>query len=110
MEEQKIVSKEVKMEPVNAPRNEQKLSYEQLNQACAELSQQLQNQNAYIQKMRQQMQQLDMLLQTKRIDYLFKVVELQDNFKSDFVVACCDEIQESLTIPKQDAESGKEEE
>lgn len=102
MEEKKIASKEIKMEPVEKPKEQQRLTYEELNQACAELSQQLQNQNAYIQKMRQQLQQLDMLLQTKRIDYLFKVVELQDNFKSDFVVACCDEIQESLTIPQED--------
>jgi len=106
--EKEIKTKQVKMEAAkDAPFNKkvqepnQKLTYEQLNQACAEMSQQLQNQNAYIQKMHQQMQEMNFALQTKRMDYLFKVVELKDRFSSDFVIMCTDEIEQSLTIPEE---------
>ena len=114
MEEQKIVSKEVKMNVAKTGNREkqQKLSYDELNQACMEMSQQLQNQNKYIQQLRQQMQQMDFALQTKRMDYLFKVVEISNNYRSsdypcfarDFVENCLAEIQEALTIPAQEKE------
>lgn len=84
----------------------QKLSYEELNQACAELSQQAQQMRTYIQKLHKQLQSMEIALQTRRLDYLFKVVELSVNdralyqFHSDFVAACIAEIEESLTIPE----------
>lgn len=88
----------------------QKLSYEELNQACAEMSQQIQQQNKYIQQMHKQMQEMNFMLQNKRMEYLFKVVELANNYKSSdypcfdkqFVEECLAEIQESLTIPEQE--------
>ena len=117
--EKKIGSKEVKMQAVVTPEGKssgtsanvqpQKLSYEELNQACMELSQQVQQQDKFIRQMRQQMQQMDFALQTKRMDYLLKVVELHNNcklnicnFSTDFVEECIAEIQESLTIPKEE--------
>ena len=87
----------------------QKLSYEELNQACAEMSQQLQNQSAHMQKMYKQMQQMEYMLQTRRIDYLFKVLELQANFHSDFIVKCSEEIEESLTIPEEEQKESEKE-
>ena len=116
MEEQKNVGKEVKMKPAMAHENveEQKLTYEQLNQACADMSQQLQNQNVYIQKMHKQMQQMDFALQTKRMDYLFKVLEIQNQsrtaiiFSNDFCFKCAKEIEESLTVPEEQEETDKE--
>ena len=109
MEEKKIASKEVKMQAVNTAKEEQpqKLNYEQLNQACIELSQQNQQMQKYIQQLKQQMQQMDYMLQSKRMDYLFKVVELAIgssiwHFSDDFVEKCMAEIQESLTIPEQE--------
>ena len=101
MEEQKIVSKEIKMN-VEKP---EKLSYEKLEEVCMQLTQQNKQMEEYIQRCHAQMQQMSQTIQTKRMDYLFKAVELQDNFKSDFIVACCDEIQQALTVP----EEGKEE-
>lgn len=89
----------------------QKLSYEELNQACAEMSQQIQQQNKYIQQLHNQMQGMNFMLQNKRMEYLFKVVEISMksdkswNFDSDFVSTCIKEIQEVLTIPQK----GKEE-
>ena len=115
MEEQKIVSKEVKMNASKAePVNEKKLSYEELSKVCADLDNQNRNMQAYIEKVHEQLRQMSMSLQTKRMDYLFKVVDAANNklingqygFDSEFVQKCIDEIQESLTIPE---ETDKEE-
>lgn len=118
MEEQKN-SKEVKLgvvknsegKPQSTVQEEsQKLTYEQLNQACMDLSQQNQQMQKYIQKLHQQMQEMQFTLQTKRMDYLFKVVELAMTkqiawgFEPNFVDNCIKEIQESLTIPEQTEE------
>ena len=108
--EKKIGSKEVKMKV--STEQPQKLSYEQLNQACAEMSQQIQQQNKYIQQMHKQMQEMNFMLQNKRMDYLFRVVEIVNRsnvseyacFAKDFVENCIAEIQESLTIPQQEEE------
>lgn len=87
----------------------QKLSYEELNQACAEMSQQIQQQNKYIQQLHKQMQEMNFMLQNKRMEYLFRVVELHNNdrvnicnFETEFVQNCVAEIQDSLTIPQEE--------
>lgn len=117
MEEQKIESKEVKMDVVKGDAGKQKLSYEELNQACADMSQQLQQQNYYIQQMRSQMQQMSLTIQSKRMDYLFKVVEISSKenvvseypfFAKDFVEQCIGEIQESLTLSEEETSNEKE--
>ena len=97
MEEQKIVSKEVKMDVHKADNTPKKLSYEELNKACIELSQQGQNMQSYIQKLHTQIQQMEAVIQMKRLDYLFMVLKYQANFNSDFVIECGNEIQEALT-------------
>ena len=120
MEEQKN-SKEVQMEVTkNLESNKQrvpeekteKLSYEELNQACMGLSQQNQQMQKYIQQLHGQMQQMNSALQTKRLDYLFKVVEIDTNasgtFDKRFVQKCTAEIQASLTIPEEKEESKKD--
>ena len=106
--EKKIGSAEVKMDAVSTEQP-QKLSYEELNHACAEMSQQIQQQNKYIQMLHKEMQEMRFMLQSKRMEYLFKVVELNNNdrlnicnFKTEFVQNCIVEIEESLTIPQQE--------
>ena len=113
MEENKT-SKEIKMSTATAsPENEKKLSYEELNKVCAEMSQQLQQQSKYIQQLHQRMQEVNLMLQTKRMDYLLKAVELSVNyhkdsyypcFASSFIEKCIAEIQEALTIKEEDKE------
>ena len=101
-------SKEVKMQTNN--RQSQKLSYEELNQACAEMSQQIQQQNKYIQQLRGQIQEMNYLFQNKRMDYLFRAVKIAGKssaseyacFSKDFIEECIGEIQESLTIPQEE--------
>lgn len=111
--EEKIVGKEVKMQPDKTAKGE-KLSYDQLNQVCAEMSQQLGNYQNQMKQMYRQMQQMEFALQTKRMDYLFKVVETANTtpsvwqFSSDFVSACCREIEESLTIREDKEKADKE--
>ena len=106
--EKKIRSKEVKMNV--GTEQPQKLSYEMLNQACAEMSQQIQQQNKYIQQLHKQVQEMNFMLQNKRIEYLFKIVEIANKsnvseyacFAKDFVEECIAEIQESMTIPQEE--------
>jgi FKBP-type peptidyl-prolyl cis-trans isomerase (trigger factor) len=108
--EEMIGSKEVKMNV--STEHPQKLSYEELNQACAEMSQQIQQQNKYIQQLHKQMQEMNFMLQSKRMDYLLRIVEISVrpdkvwNFDEDFINSCIKEIQESLTIPQEDDKEG----
>ena len=44
----------------------------------------------------------------KRLDYLFKVLKLSNQFSSDFVGNCSSEIEQAMTIP-QDIEEHKKE-
>lgn len=108
MEEQKTKSKEIKMNAQAQEAQPKKLSYEELNQACMELSEQNQQMQQYIQKLHKQMQQMDFALQTKRMDYLFKIIELSVKaegwFSSDFVQKCLEEIQDSLTVSQEQEE------
>ena len=86
----------------------EKMSYEDLNNACMNLSQQNQQMQGYIQKMHTQMQQMEAALETRRMDYLFKVVEFSSIIKdAEFLNNCIAEIKEALTIPENTEESKK---
>ena len=100
--------KNVKME-ISEDKKQQKLSYEDLNQACAELSQQNQQMQVYIKKLHAQIQQLGEANMMKRLDYLFQVLKYSSMFDADFVGDCVEEIKEALIIPGQnEAEEKKE--
>lgn len=85
--------KEVKMEVEKTPKNE-KLSYEQLENVCHQLSEQ--SRNLY-----QKLQESNMSNLFKRLDYLFAVVENSKEFPSEFVENCVHEIMESMTLPEE---------
>ena len=70
------------------------LSYDELKNIAGQLS--------------QQNQQLNMTNIFKRMDYLFKVLELKDCFDSEFVITCSDEIKELMTPPVEHEEDRKE--
>lgn len=83
-------------------KKEQKLTYDQLNQACNQLFQQ----NQYLNK---QLKELNTYNMFKRLDYLFKVVEFASTFKdAEFVNYCTDEIKDALVIPENTEEDNKE--
>ena len=77
------------------------LSYEELKNVAGQLSQQNQQLNMML-------QQANMTNMFKRMDYLFKVLELKDCFDSEFVITCFDEIKELMTPPIENEEEGKE--
>lgn len=77
------------------------LSYDELKNVAGQLSQQNQQLNMML-------QQSNMTNMFKRMDYLFKVLELQHCFDSEFVITCSDEIKELMTPPVEDEAEGKE--
>lgn len=102
MEEQNK-AKQIKMN-VSAGKSEnkqQKLTYEQVNGACNQLWQQNKQLAA-------RNRELESFAMNKRLDYLFKVLELSNQFSSDFVGNCASEIEQAMTIP-QDIEEHKKE-
>lgn len=74
---------------------EKKLSYDELENAANELL--MQNQQMY-----NELQKANMANVFKRLDYLFKVLELYSLFDTDFVKACTAEIEEMMTIKDTD--------
>lgn len=109
MEEKKFNAKEVKMATPSSEKGEQaqKYSYEQLNNICNQLYQQNQN-------LVKQLQQLNMVNMFKRLDYLFKVVELSNgssvyHFNKEFVNDCIAEIEESMTPVPEEENAQREE-
>ena len=77
----------------------EKLTYEELNNVCHQLSEQSR-------ALYQQLQEANLSNVFKRLDYLFAVVENAKNFPNDFVTKCVGEIIEMLTIPEK-KEEGK---
>ena len=78
----------------------EKMSYEKLE----ELARQLSEQNRM---MSQKFHEMNLTNMFKRLDYLFKVLELGHQFTSEFVINCADEIVGILTIPDTEVEEGK---
>lgn len=70
---------------------ENKLSYEELEKAANELL--MQNQQLYT-----ELQKANMSNVFKRLDYLFKVVEFNTVFDTEFVNNCTAEIKDMMTI------------
>lgn len=70
-----------------------KLSYEELENVCHQLSEQ--SQTLY-----RKLQEANMTNMFKRLDYLFAVVENKGAFPEDFAKRCIDEIVDTMTLPE----------
>ena len=81
----------------------QKMSYEELEQVASQLSQQAQQLYA-------RLQQAEMSNMFKRLDLLFKVVEIAHAVSEEFVAKCVKEIEEIMTIPEEVQENTNTEE
>lgn len=79
---------------------EKKLSYEELNNVCHQLS----NQSRELYQKLQEANQFNMF---KRLDYLFAVVKFYERFSTEFATKCIEEIEQIMTIP--DAPNEQEE-
>lgn len=92
---------EVELKNKEVP-EQKKLSYEELENYLHQLSEQSR-------VLMQRLQEANMTNMFKRLDYLFKILELEnvELFPEDFVQECIDEIISSIRIPK---EVGVEEE
>lgn len=87
--EKKTTTKKTAAKAAETPVNE-KPTYEQLENYAKQLSIQAQ-------RMASRIQDLEAVLDSKRMDYLFKVVENPISFAEEFVNDCAEEIRMSLT-------------
>ena len=71
-----------------------KLSYEQLEQIANQYSEQARQ--LYL-----KLQEANMTNMFKRMDYLFKVVENNKVFSSNFVEKCINELEELMKLPEE---------
>lgn len=100
MEEKTVKMKNTKKEmPAKDPK---KLSYDELEN----IAQQLSNQNR---ELYMKVQELNAENMFKRLDYLFKVVENEIAFPPAFINNCVEEIQDMMTLPKEEKEEKEEE-
>ena len=77
---------------VETAQNEpKKLSYEELENIAVSLQEQCQ-------KLYSQVQEMQVGMMFKRLDYLFKVLKYYSLLETDFVRKCAKEIQELLTV------------
>ena len=96
--EEKNEIKTVELKHTAKKDEHQKLSYEQLNDACNQLWQQ----NRQLIKKTNELEQFAM---NKRLDYLFKVISIEEGisnkmFSKEFITACAKEIEEALTVTR----------
>lgn len=100
MEEQKV--KKAEMKAIQGNKEENKLSYEELNNVCVQLEQQ----NQYLVR---QLQQANLTNMFRRLDYLFMVLQHASTFNDDnFISSCVEEIKEAMTIDKSEEENKEE--
>ena len=78
---------------------QKQMTYDELLKAAQELSEQ----NAYFKQQAQQaimkVRELSDFAMFKRLDYLFKVIELREKFPAEFVQTCAEEIMAIMTPP-----------
>lgn len=91
---------EMKAAKAKKVQEEKKLSYEELEGIARQLSMQVQN-------LTQRLQERDMDITFKRLDYLFKVIEFNKLFPTDFVTKSVDEVMEIMTPVQEEKEEEK---
>lgn len=77
------------------------LSYDELKNVAG----QLQQQNI---QLRQALQRANYENLFRRLDYLFKVIENSAVFSEEFVVACVEEIEDSIKVPEESDNKAEE--
>lgn len=80
-----------------------KMSYEQLEQIAHQLSEQ--SRNLY-----NKLQEANMGNMFKRLDFLFRIVDLSAKFPEDFVNSCIAEIQELMVLTEEGSDKETSEE
>lgn len=93
---------EKKLEPKAGAAAPSKLSYEELENVCHQLSAQSQQLNTQNQQLRMALNEANLANLYKRLDYLFEVINKDNPYLSvDFKRQCADEIETLMATPEQ---------
>ena len=85
-----------------------KLSYEELENVCHQLSAQAQQLNVQNQQLRKMIEEANLANLYKRLDYLFAVIDKDNAYLShDFKVQCAVEIENLMATPEQEENTDK---
>lgn len=85
-----------------------KLSYEELENVCHQLSAQAQQLNVQNQQLRKMIEEANLTNLYKRLDYLFAVIDKDNAYLShNFKVQCAVEIENLMTTPEQEENTDK---
>lgn len=85
-----------------------KLSYEELENVCHQLSAQAQQLNVQNQQLRKMIEEANLTNLYKRLDYLFAVIDKDNAYLShDFKVQCAVEIENLMATPEQEENTDK---
>ena len=97
---------EKKLEPKVGATAPKKLSYEELENACHQLSVQAQQLNTQNQQLRMALNEANLANLYKRLDYLFAVIDKDNAYLShNFKVQCAVEIENLMATPEQTEEN-----
>lgn len=85
-----------------------KLSYEELENVCHQLSAQAQQLNVQNQQLRKMIEEANLTNLYKRLDYLFAVINKDNAYLShNFKVQCAVEIENLMATPEQEENTDK---
>ena len=85
-----------------------KLSYEELENVCHQLSAQAQQLNVQNQQLRKMIEEANLTNLYKRLDYLFAVIDKDNAYLShNFKVQCAVEIENLMATPEQEENTDK---
>ena len=102
---------EEKKEKTNEQPKPAKLTYEQLEEAARQISQQAEAIFKENQQLKAALQQASVANLYRELDFRFKVLENADMFSSKFLDMCIKNIEETMTPkPEEKEENGEEEE
>lgn len=96
---------EKKLEPKTETK---KLSYEELENVCHQLSAQSQQLNAQNQQLKAMVNEANLTNLYKRLDYLFEVINRDNKYLSDtFKSKCAEEIEMLMATPEDESQKEK---
>lgn len=85
-----------------------KLSYEELENVCHQLSAQAQQLNVQNQQLRKMIEEANLINLYKRLDYLFAIIDKDNAYLShNFKVQCAAEIENLMATPEQEENTDK---
>lgn len=101
---------EKKLEKMGGSEEPKRLSYEELENVCHQLSAQAQQLNSQNQQLRNMVNDMNLGNLYKRLDYLFSVIEGDNKYLSEeFKKSCASEIESLMKTPEPEEDNSKAE-